>query len=76
MTGGWGTPSWMGGDPDLGETFVQGKDQATAQGLLAAAAALGLEPLVVRAVSHGFIVPNEVYDRAQAQHQADPGLEF
>lgn len=76
MTGGWGTPSWMGGDPDLGETFVQGRDPKTAQALLAAADELGLEALVVRAVTHGFIVPNAVYDHVQAQHQADPGQDF
>lgn len=61
-------PSWMGGDPELGETFVQGKDQLTAQSLLAAADDLGLDPVVVRAVDHGFIVPNTVYDRLLAQH--------
>lgn len=76
MAGGWGTPSWMGGDPELGETFVQGKAQDTARGLLTAAADLGLEPLVVRSVAHGFIVPNEVYDRAQAQQEQNADRAF
>lgn len=74
MTGGWGTPSWMGGDPDLGETFIQGKDSQTARALLSAAADLGHESHVVRTVTGGFIVPNDVYDKAQ--EQAAPGLDF
>ena len=69
MSGGWGTPSWMGGEPSVGETFVQGKDPETARKLLAAAAALELEPLVVRTVTGGFVVPNEVWDHVEQQHQ-------
>lgn len=76
MSGGWGTPAWMGGDPALGETFVQGKDQPTARALLDAAHDLGLDPIVVRAVNGGFIVPNEVWDTMQEQRQADTGLGF
>lgn len=76
MSGGWGTPSWMGGDVELGETFVQGKDQQTARGLLAAAADLGLDPIVVRTVAHGFIIPNEVYDRADELANPNPDTEL
>lgn len=65
MSGGWGTPSWMGGEPVIGETFVQGKDSATARALLGAAADLGIDPLSIRTVSRGFVVPNEVWDHAQ-----------
>lgn len=60
-------PSWMGGEPHLGETFVQGKDSDTARALLDAAAALELDPIVVRTVAHGFIVPSPVYDRVLAE---------
>lgn len=71
-----GIPSWMGGDPLLGESFVQGKDRDTARGLLASADALGLSAQVVRAVAHGFIVPNDVHDHwQQSTHTtADPGF--
>lgn len=68
MSGEGNVPGWMGGEPDLGETFVQGKDRATARALLDAAAALELDPSVVRAVTNGFIVPNPVYDRVLAEH--------
>ena len=68
-------PSWMGGDPDLGETFVQGKDRDTARALLAAAEATGHDRSVVRTVAHGFIVPNPVYDHVLAEH-AGTGNEF
>lgn len=67
------TPGWMGGDPELGETFVQGKTQETARALLAAAEALGHNTQVVRAIAHGFIVPNDVYDHVQST-TADPGF--
>lgn len=65
MSGGWGTPSWMQPGPEPGETMVQGKTQATARALLDAADALGLDRNVVRSVTGGFIVPNEVYDAAE-----------
>lgn len=75
MSGGWATP-WAGGDPEVGETFIQGKDQPTARGLLAAADALSLDRNVVRTVTGGFIVPNEVFDRyTESKNQAE-GLDF
>lgn len=75
MGGGWGTPSWMGGEPSGGETFVSetfvnGKDRETARRLLAAAESLGLDSIVVRTARGGFIVPDEVWDAAQ-QHDPD-----
>lgn len=76
MTGGWGTPSWMGGDPVVGETFVQGKDQQTARLLLDAARDLELDTIVVRTVNGGFIVPNQVWDTAQEQRNANTGVDF
>lgn len=64
MSGGWGTPMSAATDaPDLGETFVNGKDQATAAGLLAACRALGLPTLLVRTTASGFVVPSAVYDQ-------------
>lgn len=68
------TPGWMGGDPELGETFVQGKTQETARALLAAADDLGHGAQAVRTVAHGFIVPNDVYDLASTTTTADPGF--
>lgn len=65
MPGGWGTPTWQGGAPGLDETYVHGKDPSTARALLAAADSLGLEALVVRTVTGGFIVPDAVWERAQ-----------
>lgn len=75
MSGGLEVPSWMGGAPELGETFVQGKDRETARALLDAAEALQLDPSVVRTATNGFIVPNPVYDRVLAEHAA-PDTEF
>lgn len=63
-----------GSYPEVGETFVQGKSQQTARELLQAAEALQLDVLVVRTAAAGFIVPNEVWDTAEVQRQADPGL--
>lgn len=72
MTGGWGAPSWMGGDPVEGETFVAGKDQETARALLAACDEVGIDQAEVRTVNGGFIVPNAVWDAAQqASSSAD-----
>lgn len=71
MSGGWGTPTWMQPGPNIGETFVQGKTQQTARGLLDAAEDLGLNANVVRTMTGGFIVPNEVYDRWEASANAD-----
>lgn len=74
MTG--GTPSWMGGDPSEGETYVDGKDQATAAGLLASADALGEDrQTAVRAVTGGFVVTDTVYDhyaRTLSHPSTDP----
>lgn len=71
------TPSLLGGDPELGETFVQGKDRDTARALLAAAAELDLDPTVIRVVGHGFIVPNDVFDIVAATTTEGPsGLDF
>lgn len=67
MTGGWGTPSWMGGEPLPGETFVPDKSQETARALLAACDTLETNRQVVRTVTNGFIVPNEVYDQYAAE---------
>lgn len=65
MSAGWGTPAWMQPGPEVGETFVQGKTQTTARALLDAADELGLDRNTVRAVTGGFIVPNEVWDLAE-----------
>lgn len=51
-----------------GETFVYGLDKPTAQALLAAAAKVGVDPHVVRAVDIGFIVPDEVFEAATSLH--------
>lgn len=56
--------------PDVGETFVAGKDQPTAAALLAACRALGLQTWNVRTGAHGFVVPNAVYDQYAADQQA------
>lgn len=75
MSGGWGAPSWMGGDPEEGETYVAGKDQQTARDLLAAAAELDLGAHVVRTVNGGFIVPDAVWDLTHQNRQAANGLD-
>lgn len=76
MSGGWGTPSWMGGEPDAGEVFVSDKSPAMARDLLAAAESLGLESLVVRTVTNGFIVPEAVWDAAREQRLDRAGRDF
>lgn len=74
MPGGWGTPH-PGNEPEIGETFVQGKTQDTARGLLAAADALGLDRSLIRTVNQGFIVPNEVWDHFDEARLAAEGRE-
>lgn len=77
MTGGWGTPSWMGGEPAVGETFVWGQDPQTARDLLDAADALGLDrQTAVRTVRGGFIVPDAVWDAAQETRADRDGTGF
>lgn len=73
MSGGWGTPTWMGGAPGDGEVFVNGKTPETARELLGAAEALGLEPLVVRTATGGFVVPDEVWDYVEKQRAGAAG---
>lgn len=60
--------------PDVGETFVAGKDKETAQGLLAACRALGVATWNVRTGSRGFIVPNAVYDQYADDTAAAHGI--
>lgn len=74
MPGGWGTPH-SGTYPEVGEVFVQGKTQATARALLAAADQLELGHHVVRTVNQGFIVPAEVWDQAEETRLAAEGRE-
>lgn len=74
------TPSILGGDPEIGETFVQGKDRDTARALLAAARDLDYDESVIRVVGHGFIVPNAVfdlmYDATATTTEGPSGLDF
>jgi hypothetical protein len=59
----------------VGETFVAGKDQATARALLAACDAEGMQRWNVRTGAHGFVVPNAVYDRyASDQATTEHGI--
>lgn len=75
MTGGWSTPHRD--QMVVGETFVQGKDQATARMLLAAADDLGLDRSTsVRTTNHGFIVPDAVWERAQENQRQADGQDF
>lgn len=63
---------------DPGQTFVWGKSPEMARTLLDSAAALGVDPTEVRAVGHGFIVPDPVWDAVAETHLAitDPDTEF
>lgn len=76
MSGGWGTPTWQGGDVAVGEVFVSDKSSEMARDLLDAAAGLDLEPLVVRTVQNGFIVPEDVWDNAQIARADREGRGF
>lgn len=59
------------------ETYVHGRDPATARALLAAAASLGLSKHVVLTTDGGFIVPDKVWDVAEAALSApDPEAVF
>lgn len=75
MTG-WGTPQTERIEMEIGDVFVQGKDQQTARDLLTASRELDLEDLVVRTTNHGFIVPGEVWDRAQQNRSQATGQDF
>lgn len=76
MSGGWGTPSWMGGDVALGDVFVSDKTPAMARDLIAATRDLGLDVVEVRTVTNGFIVPQHVYDRAMETRAEAEGRSF
>jgi hypothetical protein len=54
-----------------GKTEISGKDRATARALLDAAARLGLGPEVVQTTIRSFVVPDEVYEEAADELQAD-----
>lgn len=75
MSGGWGTPQSAASDaPDLGETFVAGKDAETARRLLAACRALDLPTLLVKTTASGFVVPNAVYDQYASDQAETHGI--
>ncbi len=76
MPGGWGTPTWQGGDVALGEVFVADKSQQMARDLLDAAREVGEDALVVRTVRNGFIVPEAVWDAAQIARADREGRGF
>lgn len=76
MPGGWGTPSWMGGEPGTGEVFVSEKTPQMARLLLEAAEQEGEESLVVRTVNQGFIVPDNVWEKARQIQAERDGAEF
>jgi len=56
---------------DPGQTFVWGKSPEMARTLLDAADAVGVPQPEVRAVGHGFIVPDAVWDHAAANQPPD-----
>lgn len=76
MTGGWGTPAWGTGALRPGVTFIAGKTQENARDLLEAARDLGVDPVELRAVVNGFIVPDEVWEQARSIRAAREGEEF
>lgn len=76
MTGGWGTPSWMGGEPGEGDVFVSEKTPEMARLLLQAADDLGEDRIAVRAVNQGFIVPDTVWEKARQIQAERDGAEF
>ena len=76
MPGGWGTPSWQGGDVAPGETFVSEKTTQMARDLLDACDTLGLDRVEVRTVTNGFIVPDAVWETAQTAIAEREGWAF
>lgn len=76
MTGGWGTPTWQGGDVAPGEVFVSEKSPQMARELLDACKTLGLDPIEVRTVTNGFIVPETVWETAQSAVAEREGRAF
>ena len=76
MTGGWGTPTWQGGDVLPGDVFCSDKSQEMARDLLDAAETLKLDPIVVRTTTAGFIVPQQVWDTAQDARRNREGMAF
>lgn len=76
MSGGWGTPTWQGGAMNVGDVFVPDKSSEMARDLLAAVEDQGLDPLVVRTVNSGFIVPEAVWDAAQIARADREGRGF
>ena len=59
-----------------GETYVHGQDPITAQRLLDAAEQVGQPAHVVRTHDGGFLVPDAVWDAAEASFQPPPHEEF
>lgn len=76
MAGGWGTPTWQGGEVLVGDVFVSEKTQDMARALLAACDDLGVDRIAVRTVTNGFIVPEAVWDHAQESRLAAEGRAF
>jgi hypothetical protein len=72
MPGGWGTPH-PGTYPEVGETYIDGKDPETARALLTAARDLGVDPQAIRTVNRGFIAPTEVWEHAEDTRLAAEG---
>jgi hypothetical protein len=74
VTGGWGTPSWQGGEVGPGDVFTSDKSPTMARELLQAVAELGLDPIVVRTTTAGFIVPTEVWEHAEDTRTEHAGI--
>lgn len=76
MTGGWGTPPHQGGEVLVGEVFVSEKTQDMARALLTACDDLGVDRIAVRTVTNGFIVPEEVWEKAESSRATVEGWAF
>lgn len=76
MPGGWGTPSWQGGDIAVGEVFVSEKTSQMARDLLAACDSLEVDRVEVRAVTNGFIVPEAVWEATKTAVAEREGWAF